>query len=115
VIRPLRRVHRGAFAGLALLLPALLASAWRVRPRFPRAVLAPELFPGPVERAGADALGDVLVYWSAGPSDGAGLPPDARFVGSLRSGALDEPPPPGARAIGFDLARGEVVALEGAR
>lgn len=115
MILPLRRVHRSTFVALAILLPALLASAWKVR-RGPLAQdLAPELLPGWI----ADSVpfpgprADVLVYWTAVPPEGlTTLPADAELVGTVRSGALELSPPAGRHALAYSLAADELVPLE---
>jgi hypothetical protein len=112
VIHAQRRVHRAAFAALALLLPALLASAWRVRRPPPLEALAPELLPGVRAVPGSEAaLGDVLVYWSAAaPRPGDPLPADAELAGALRSLAGAAPPAERPHVVLYDLAHGAVVA-----
>lgn len=115
MILPLRRVHRSAFLALALLLPALLASAWKVRRGTLAQALAPELLPvwSPDSEWPARAHGDELVYWtSAAPDDSSTLPADAELVGTVSSGAYGLQPPPGKRAITYSLAHGERISLE---
>ncbi len=115
MILPLRRAHRSAFVALAVFLPALLASAWRVRRAVPTQDLAPELLPG-----NGWEYADGLVYWTAAEVDGAvapglrddELPADAEFVGTVRSGAGERPRPPGKRSLVYSLAHGRVVGWE---
>jgi len=120
MILPLRRLHRSVFAGLALLLPALLASAWRVRPEPLTEALPPELLPGPpeipggaaAEPTGAHPGEDLLVYWSPSPADAdEGLPPEAELVGTRRSGALERTPPEGRHVLLYSLLEQRVVGL----
>jgi len=109
VIQPLRRAHRGAFLGLALLLPALLVSAWKVRRAPPVQELPEELLPGPPHPGPAGE--DLLVYWAAAPhGDGEALPREAELVGSLRTGASRREPPPGKVALHYSLIEGRVVS-----
>lgn len=110
MIRPLRSVHRGAFLSLALLLPAVLLGAWRVRRPPPTRALAPELLSGE-----ASSAGDELVYWSTTAAGSVGeLPADAELVGTVRSGALARRPPDGRRVLVVDLAHGSVRTAENA-
>jgi hypothetical protein len=114
VIHAQRRVHRGAFAALAVLLPALVASAWRVRRAPPVQALAPELLPGAPGAPEDAALADVLVYWSAQPARaGDPLPADAELAGALR--ALGEVAAPADRphAVHYSVAHGVVVSAGG--
>lgn len=114
MILPLRRVHRSVFVALALFLPALLASAWKVRRETPEQELPPELLPGGIpELFPAE---DELVYWShhdpsAARTDavtGAELPADAELIGTLRSGAHRLAPPEGKYVYRYSLAHGEL-------
>lgn len=109
MILPLRRVHRAVFVGLALLLPAMLASAWRARHAPSLRALPPELVPGPPPPADSSGA-DELVYWSsATPRDSDGLPADAALVGTVRSGALTLTPPPGQHVFVYSLAHARLV------
>lgn len=107
MIRPLRSAHRGASLALALLLPALLLGAWRVRRAPATQALAPELLPGEPSSAG-----DELVYWSATPAASDELPADAELVGTVRSGALARRPPVGRQVLVYDLAHRRLRAVE---
>lgn len=112
MILPLRRAHRSVFAALALLLPALLVSAWRVRPEPPTQELPPELLPAsPTPPA---LLGtDELVYWTAATDQESGaLPADAELIGTVRSGALNLVAPAGKRALRFSLPQRRIETTE---
>lgn len=106
MIQPLRRVHRAAFLGLALFLPALGLGAWKVRREPLTQTLPPELVPG---LAGDGA--DELVYWTA-TRRSEDLPGDAELIGTVRSGALEREPPPGRRVLVYDLAHARLVRSE---
>lgn len=107
MILRLRRVHRSAFVALAILLPALLASAWKVRRAPLVGELPTELLPGlQTPSTPYYILGDdELVYWiEAGDvSSQMELPPAAELVGTVRSGALELSPPPGKRSVTYSL------------
>jgi hypothetical protein len=112
MIRPLRSAHRRAFLALAILLPLLLASAWRARRAPVQQALTPELLPGEPLPDGA-SVADQLVYWSSAPAgDGLPLPPDAQLVGSVRSGALALVPPPDVHVLVYDLSHGRLVPAQ---
>jgi hypothetical protein len=115
LILPLRRAHRSAFVALAIVLPALLASAWKVRRAPIRQDLSPEYLPGWVPDSSGvlfpRARADELVYWTTAPLAGlTALPQDAELVGTVRSGALDQEPPAGKHAIVYSLAQGRLLA-----
>jgi hypothetical protein len=107
VILPLRRVHRSAFVALAILLPALLASAWRVRREPVRVELPQDLLPAPPTPISPYYVfgGEELVYWIPDADLGSKteLSPDAELVGTVRSGALERKPPSGKRAVTYSL------------
>lgn len=109
MILPLRRVHRSAFVALAILLPALVASAWKVRRGPVEQDLAPELLPGwKPDSSGVlnpRARADELVFWTTAPLVGSTLPDDAELIGTVRSGALELQPPADKRAIVYSLAQ----------
>lgn len=113
MILPLRRLHRSAFAALAVLLPALLASAWRVRRAPPEQPLGAELLPGAARPEAP--LDDQLVYWvDARPAGVPGvLPPEAVLAGTVRSGALALPVPAGQRAVVYSLVHARLVQPAG--
>ena len=113
MILPLRRVHRSAFVALAILLPALLASAWKVR-RTPvqqdlPAELQPGWMPDPSLVLDPRARADELVYWTGAPLTGATLPDDAELIGTVRSGALELHAPTGKHAIVYGLAQNRLL------
>ena len=108
MILPLRRVHRSAFAALTILLPALLASAWKVRRGAVHGQLPPELLPG-LQTPTSDyfVLGDdELVYWveDVDRENWWELPEGAELVGTVRSGAQGRTPPAGKRAVTYSVA-----------
>ncbi len=107
MILPLRRVHRSAFVALAILLPVLLASAWRVRRGALVGQLSDDLAPiRPTPLAPYYLLGtDELVYWvPEGPLESRSeLPVDAELVGTVHSGALERTPPAGRVALTYSL------------
>ena len=113
MILPLRRVHRSAFVALALFLPALLVSAWKVRRAPVRQDLSPELLPGwKPDSSGVlfpRARADELVYWTAAPLTGSTLPGEAELIGTVRSGALELQPPADKHAIVYSLAQGRLL------
>ena len=106
MILPLRRAHRSAFVALAILLPALLASAWKVR----RGPVGQDLPAEYLPRTGVE--GPIafhayeLVYWTRQPSDE--LASDAELVGTVGSGALDLQPPAGMHVVVYSLAHDRV-------
>lgn len=108
MILQLRRVHRSAFVALAILLPALLASAWKVRRAPVHGELPAELLPGlQTPQEPYYVLGDdELVYWieDVDIESKWELPSGAELVGTVRSGALGLTPPQGRRAITYSLA-----------
>jgi hypothetical protein len=107
VILPLRRAHRSAFVALAILLPALLASAWKARRGPLRIELPEDLLPAPPTPVSPHYAfgGEELVYWipDADLEDRTKLPPDAELIGTVRSGALGRTPPSGKRAVTYSL------------
>lgn len=109
MILPLRRVHRSVFVGLAILLPALLASAWKVRRAPILGELAEDLMPAaPTNVSGTEEL----VYWVANAdlAQRLELPGDATFVGTVRSGALALIPPVGMSVVTYSLPHGLLKA-----
>jgi hypothetical protein len=113
VILPLRRVHRSAFLALALFLPALLVSAWKVRRGAAVQELPPELLSA---QPGLPLAADELVYWSRTPPARPGeLPADAELVGTVRGGALGITPPPGTRVLRYSLPHGVAEPVEDGR
>lgn len=106
MILPLRRAHRSAFVALAVLLPVLLASAWKVRRDPVLGELSDELLPAlPTARTPYGHLGgEELVYWvPEGIEDWTELPEDAELVGTVRAGAQERTPPPGKQIMLYSL------------
>lgn len=108
MIRPLRRAHRGAFALLALGLPALLAGALALRHERAVQELPDDLWPA--APAPEDAREDLLVYWvDASVPSGGPLPEDAELAGSLRTGARERAVPVGRVAVWYSLIEGRIL------
>lgn len=123
MIRALRRRHRFATLGLALMLPPAVAVALTARVAEPRnGNLAGELREPILERAGKrvvelDPRGealvpDALVYWSPGADGGESLAPGSVFLGTLPGDAPRAFAVPGrdaGRVVVFSLAWQRVV------
>ena len=117
MIRELRRRHRRAALGLALVLPAAYVAALAARAPQPvvagslahslgepssaaaaeRVTLAPRVTIAKdpegrrvveLDTRGLETQPDALVYWSASPATGESLPPDAFFLGALPESAV---------------------------
>jgi hypothetical protein len=92
---------------LTVLLPVLLAQAWRVRRAPVVGDLDERLLPAPSTPQTPDyVLGvEQLVYWIPEVEGGNWrvLPEGAELVGTVRSGALERTPPTGKRAVAYSL------------
>jgi hypothetical protein len=123
MIRSLRRRHRLATLGVALVLPPAVAVAFAVRAPQPRnagldaALREPVLEPGPqrvieLDPRGEPLVPDALVYWMPGADSGESLAQDSVFLGTLSADAPRAFVVPGSdagRVVVFSLAWQRVV------
>jgi hypothetical protein len=123
MIHSLRRSHRLATLGLALVLPPAVAVALAVRAPQPRTAGLEAALREPVPEPGAqrvielDPRGeplvpDALVYWMPGADSSESLAPDSVFLGTLSADvprAFAVPGSDAGRVVVFSLAWQRVV------